>query len=51
MVVVVEASALCWGFFCVIIILVLRIAFIGRRRPFMGGFLFCKKTKFLYQKC
>nr|DAN58497.1 MAG TPA: hypothetical protein [Caudoviricetes sp.] len=29
------------GPFCVIIILVLRIAFIGRRRPFMGGFLFC----------
>nr|DAR74744.1 MAG TPA: hypothetical protein [Caudoviricetes sp.] len=26
--------------FCVIIVLVLRIAFIGRRRPFMGGF-FC----------
>nr|DAP50239.1 MAG TPA: hypothetical protein [Caudoviricetes sp.] len=51
MVVVVEASALCWGFFCVIIYVVLRISFIGRRRPFMGGFLFCKKTKFLYQKC
>nr|DAP71598.1 MAG TPA: chitin synthase regulator [Caudoviricetes sp.] len=33
MAVVVEASALCWGFFCVIMILVLRIAFIGRRRP------------------
>nr|DAY43757.1 MAG TPA: hypothetical protein [Caudoviricetes sp.] len=32
---------MCWGFFCVIMVLVLRIAFIGRRRPFMGGFLFC----------
>nr|DAX49331.1 MAG TPA: hypothetical protein [Caudoviricetes sp.] len=46
MAVVVEASALCWGFFCVIRVLVLRIAFIGRRRPFMGGFLFCKKLNF-----
>ena len=75
MVVVVEASALCWGFFlcynvsmndnppastmdryalsrgfyffCGIIVLVLRIAFIGRRRPFMGGFLFAN----LCDKC
>ena len=29
MAVVVEASALCWGFFCVIMILVLREVFIG----------------------
>ena len=43
MAVVVEASAFRWGFFCGIIVLVLRIAFIGRRRPFVGGFLFCKK--------
>lgn len=40
MAVVVEASALCWGFFCVIIDTVLRIAFIGRRRPFYGRFFY-----------
>nr|DAT08611.1 MAG TPA: hypothetical protein [Caudoviricetes sp.] len=30
--------------FCVIIVLVLRIAFIGRRRPFMGGFFILQKN-------
>ena len=50
MAVVVEASALCWGFFCGIIIWVLRIAFIGRRRPFMGGFLFVHFSVHLFQK-
>nr|DAY04542.1 MAG TPA: hypothetical protein [Caudoviricetes sp.] len=32
-------------FFCVIIVLVLRIAFIGRRRPFMGGFFICIQSR------
>nr|DAN53962.1 MAG TPA: hypothetical protein [Caudoviricetes sp.] len=36
--------------FCVIIVLVLRIAFIGRRRPFMGGSFFVHLSVHLFQK-
>lgn len=37
-------------FFCVIIVLVLRIAFIGRRRPFCGRFFILQKNKISLSK-